>query len=193
MTKMHANEAGLQASCAQSALDGGTKSSEGLNVSSTDFNQILETHAGLLSRIASLYEVRSTQREDLLQEIAFAIWKALPNWRGDASIKTFIARIAHNHGVNHVMADRRHGVHEELPETLLDGKPQPEQQTYRYQQGRQLLKAIRRLPMGIRQVTTLALEGFSHAEIGDILGISVNNVNVRLSRARSALKEALEE
>lgn len=129
----------------------------------------------------------------MLQEIVFAIWKALPSWRGDASIKTFIARIAHNHGVNHVIADRRHGAHEELPETLLDGSPQPDQQAYRYQQGRQLMKAIRRLPLGIRQVTTLALEGFSHAEIGEILGVTENNVNVRLSRARSALKEALEE
>lgn len=190
---MHTVEVDSQADCTQKTIGMCAKSSKGLSVKSKEFSQILDTHAGLLSRIASLYEVRSTQREDLLQEIAFAIWKALPAWRGDASLKTFIARIAHNRGVNHVMADRRHGAHEELPETLLDGRPQPDQQAYRYQQGRQLLKAIRRLPLGIRQVTTLALEGFSHAEIGDILGISVNNVDVRLSRARSALKGALKE
>lgn len=176
---------------AQRSVD--ARSGKGSSLNSKEFEKILDAHAGMLSRIASQYEVRPARRDDLLQEIAFAIWKALPNWRGDASIKTFVARIAHNHGVNHVVADRRHGADEDLPETLPDGTPQPDQQTYRHQQARQLLKAIRRLPLGLRQATTLALEGFSHAEIGDILGISVNNVDVRLSRARSALKEALEQ
>lgn len=165
---------------------------KGLGLDSKEFDQILDTYAGMLSRIAAQYEIRPAQREDLLQEIVFAIWQALPGWRGDASVKTFIARIAHNHGVNHVIEDRRHGVHEDLSDDLLDGTPQPDQQTYRHQQARHLLKAIRRLPLGLQQATTLALEGFSHAEIGDILGISVNNVDVRLFRARSALKEALE-
>lgn len=190
---MHTTEAERQTSSARETVGMDVKSSQGLGVNSKEFDQVLNTHGAMLSRIASQYEVRPAQREDLLQEIAFAVWKSLPAWRGEASIKTFIARIAHNHGVNHVISDRRHGAHEELPETLLDGTPQPDQQTYRYQQGRQLLKAIRRLPLGLRQVTTLALEGFSHAEIGDILGISVNNVGVRLSRARSALKGALEK
>lgn len=190
---MYATEDDTAESCAPTALVSGVESSKDTGVSIKEFNHILETHAGLLSRVASQYEVRAAQREDLLQEIAFAIWKALPSWRGDATIKTFIARIAHNHGVNHAIADRRHGAHEELPETLMDGTPLPDQQTLRYQQGRQLLKAIRRLPLGLRQVITLALEGFSHAEIGDILGISVNNVDVRLSRARGSLKEMLQK
>jgi RNA polymerase sigma-70 factor (ECF subfamily) len=190
---MHATEADHQTGAAQKTVNVDAKSGKGLGLNSKEFDQILDTHAGMLSRIASQYEVRPAQREDLLQEIAFAIWQALPTWRGDASIKTFIARIAHNHGVNHVIADRCHGAHEDLPEDLLDGAPQPDQQAYRYQQARQLLKAIRRLPLGLGQATTLALEGFSHAEIGDILGISVNNVDVRLFRARSALKEALEQ
>jgi RNA polymerase sigma-70 factor (ECF subfamily) len=40
---------------------------------------------------------------------------------------------------------------------------------------------------------TLALEGFSHAEIASALGVAVNTVDVRLSRARRALGEALGE
>ena len=39
----------------------------------------------------------------------------------------------------------------------------------------------------------LALEGLTHDEIGDVLGISVNNVAVRVSRARAELKRALGE
>jgi RNA polymerase sigma-70 factor (ECF subfamily) len=40
-------------------------------------------------------------------------------------------------------------------------------------------------------VVTLALEGFSHAEIAQALGISEGNVAVRLNRARSALSAVL--
>ena len=46
----------------------------------------------------------------------------------------------------------------------------------------------RELPLGSRQVLTLALEGLSHAEIGEVLGLSDNAVAVRLHRARAHLK-----
>ena len=56
-----------------------------------------------------------------------------------------------------------------------------------------LRSAIQRLPLAFRQVIMLTLEELSQAEIGEVLGITENNVGVRLSRARKALKEALEE
>lgn len=54
-----------------------------------------------------------------------------------------------------------------------------------------LLGAIQRLPEGHRQVVLLSLEGLSHADIAEVLGITENNVAVRLSRARRALKDLL--
>jgi RNA polymerase sigma-70 factor (ECF subfamily) len=54
-----------------------------------------------------------------------------------------------------------------------------------------LQDAVRALPLARRQVVTLALEGFSHAEIAQALGISEGNVAVRLNRARSALSAVL--
>ena len=54
-----------------------------------------------------------------------------------------------------------------------------------------LLSAVHSLPESMRQVLTLNLEGLSGAEIADVLGISENNVHVRLTRARKALQEAL--
>jgi RNA polymerase sigma-70 factor (ECF subfamily) len=57
----------------------------------------------------------------------------------------------------------------------------------------QLRLAIQRLPLAYRQVVMLMLEELSHAEIAEVLGITENNVAVRLNRARKALKEALEE
>jgi len=56
-----------------------------------------------------------------------------------------------------------------------------------------LQDAVRRLPLSQRQAVTLALEGFSHAEIADALGITANSVGVRLNRAKAALKSVLGE
>lgn len=147
-----------------------------------------------LSRLAASYEPVITQREDLLQEIALAIWRALPRFRGECSERTFIYRIAHNRGLSH--AWRRHPVQQPLEEIVesqepVDPRPQPEEQAAQQRQRIRLVAAIQLLPVAYRQIVTLVLEDLSHAEIADVLGISENNVAVRLNRARKALKAAL--
>ena len=60
-------------------------------------------------------------------------------------------------------------------------------------QGKTLRECLLNGPLSLRQAVTLALEGFSHAEIADALGITANSVGVRLNRAKAALKSALGE
>ncbi|HEU4669790.1 MAG TPA: sigma-70 family RNA polymerase sigma factor [Dyella sp.] len=155
------------------------------------FAEVLQAHAGLISRIAASYEADPALRDDLLQEIALALWRALPGWRGEAGLRTFVARIAHNRGASHVLGERRRPRLGALTPELADPGIAPEQRAHALQQGARLQAAVRALPLALRQAVTLALEGFSHAEIADALGIRVNAVDVRLSRARQALREQL--
>ncbi len=155
------------------------------------YDRILDLLGPALWRVARIYEADAGRQEDLFQEICLAVWKALPGFRGEASERTFVFRIAHNRGLSHswsrppAPADPR-----ELDE-LTDRAPDPEEESLRSQQRDHLLAAIRRLPPVPRQVVTLSLEGLSHREIAEILGISENNVAVRLSRARTALRDLL--
>jgi RNA polymerase sigma-70 factor (ECF subfamily) len=154
----------------------------------------LREYGPALSRLTASYEPVITLREDLLQEIALAIWRALPRFRGECSERTFIYRIAHNQGLSH--AWRRHPVQQpldEIPESRqpVDPRPHPEEQTAQRHQQTQLVAAIQSLRVAYRQIITLVLEDLSHAEIAEVLGISENNVAVRLNRARGALKAAL--
>ena len=55
-----------------------------------------------------------------------------------------------------------------------------------------LHEAVRSLPLNHREVILLLLEELSHAEIAEVLGITENNVAVRLTRARAALRTAME-
>jgi len=157
------------------------------------FARVLQEHAGLLSRIARSYEVDASHCDDLLQNISMALWRALPAWRGEASMKTFVARIAHNCAASHVIGHRRHPASVPLGEDLPDHGHGPDAHAAAGQRSLRLQEAVRALPLALRQTVTLALEGFSQQEIADTFGISANNVGVRMNRARSALKARLEE
>jgi RNA polymerase sigma factor (sigma-70 family) len=128
-------------------------------------------------------------REDLLQDIRLAIWTALPRFRGEASTRTFVFRIAHNRALTHVWKRKRAGAQEETD--VVDARADPESAAIKDANRAWLIDAIRTLPIPYRQVITLALEDLPQSEIAAILGISENNVAVRMNRARKLLKEKL--
>lgn len=158
-----------------------------------EFSALLREHAGLLSRIAASYEADPALRGDLLQDMAFALWRALPTWRGEAPLRAFIARVAHNRGATHVIGEVRRLPGEPLNGDWMASCHGPEGHAEQEQRRERLQDAVRRLPVSLRQAVTLALEGFSHAEIAETLGISANSVGVRLHRAKAALHTALGE
>lgn len=162
------------------------------SVNDTTFDATLARHASLIGRVAASYEAEPTAREDLLQEIALALWKALPKWRGEGSERSFVASVAHHRCVDHVVSERHHHHAPDQRDKVIDPHAGPPHHTLRHQRHEQLLAALQRLPLGQRQAVTLALEGFSHQEIADALGISVNNADVRVSRARRRLVQCLE-
>lgn len=154
-----------------------------------DFDGVLREHGPMLGRIAGSYQAEPGRREDLLQEISLALWRALPSWRGDASLRTFVARVAHNRAIDYLARHRR--VEDELDEDHPDPGDDPLRHAEAQQRRRNLLAAVRRLPLGQRQVVVLALEGFSLREIGSSLGLEENTVAQRLSRARRELRDGL--
>ncbi len=157
------------------------------------FERILRAHGPSLARLASSYADNAGDRDDLLQEIAMAVWQALPRFRGECSERTFVFRIAHNRAITHLARRRpiaRSPVDEmDVPDPALG----PEQELVREERGERLMQAVRNLPLPLRQVVMLTLEGVDYAEIGAILGISENNVGVRMSRARELLRKLLEK
>lgn len=155
------------------------------------FERMLREHGQALARFASAYERNVSSRDDLVQDIALALWRALPKFRGDCSERTLVFRIAYNRALTHI--ERRRGgavAIDELPE-VADPAATPETLTAAGQLRNRLLQAVRELPIGNRQVILLLLEGMSHAEISEVLGITEGNVAVRATRARKELRELL--
>jgi RNA polymerase sigma-70 factor (ECF subfamily) len=155
--------------------------------------QVLTEHGAALRRLARAYASDPGDADDLFQEIGFAIWRALPFFRGDCSLRTFAFRIGHNRGLSHRWRNRRrHAADDGQTEQLVDQRPTPDVVVTEDQRREVLFEAVRRLPDLPRQVVLLSLEGLGNQEIAQVLGITENNVAVRLVRARKALRAILE-
>lgn len=159
-----------------------------------NFEECLREHGPALWRVIASYAPRGPERDDLAQDVLLALWQALPKFRGESSTKTFFLRIAHNRCLSHVwQRARRHSFSAANLVELPDPRPGIDEQIAAQERTERFLGHLRSLPLGQRQVLTLSLEGLSHAEIAALVGITPENVAVRLGRARDALRRSLEK
>ena len=158
-----------------------------------DFEHLMTLYYGSLQRLAASYELIPALREELLQDILESIWKSLKNFRGEASIKTYIFQIAHFRGARHVQQQvRRVDTYSDESIELVDTDT-PQRQAEQQQQIDKLILAMQQLPIIQRQLVSLFLDGFSYQEMATITGLKSNHIGVSLNRAKTALKSHMEQ
>lgn len=154
------------------------------------FDRIAREYGARLARLAMSY-VDEADRDDLMQEILLALWRALPAFRGEASERTFVLRVAMNRAATYRARRYRR---REVPvgDALRDGAPSPDTRVEQIDERDRLFDAVRALPLHLRDTVFLYLEDLGVSEIAELQGISANNVRVRLTRARHQLRQMLE-
>lgn len=157
------------------------------------FEQVTGDCNGLITRIALTYEADPSLRHELIQDILLAIWVALPTFRNDSSLKTFVASIAQKRSISHVTRRAREPAQIELPEDLRSAALSPDEVALENDRKRHLNKSIQRLPLPQREAIVLCFEGFSYGEVAAILGISINAATLRCQRAKTALRAIMDE
>ena len=131
--------------------------------------------------------------DDLAQDYAQEAWiraiRALPTFRGDARFSTWLHRIAVNAALQAVRkADTRNKREAPPPEEV----PIPPRHDDSLLQ-RRLEHALDELPEGMRQVLILHdVEGYTHEEIGDVLGVTSGTSKSQLFKARAKMRALLE-
>jgi RNA polymerase sigma-70 factor (ECF subfamily) len=152
-----------------------------------ELEEIVEVHAAMVRRIATVYERYPDRVDDLVQDVWIAVWHALPRLNNQALLKSYIARIAQNICVTHV---RRALVRQAQPlsDSLPDPAPPPDEATGHAMRLARLIEAVRSLPENLRAVASLYLEDMPVKDIALALGISESNVSVRLHRAKSVIR-----
>lgn len=146
------------------------------------FTDLMETYASPIRRLCAGYTDNAADRDDLSQDIFFAIWRALPSFRGDASVRTWLYRIAHNVALTWRTRDRRRQFRESPLDQETAGCTQMDLRRLA------LKRAIAGMSPGDRTLTLLWLEGLSGAEIEEVTGVKSATVAVRLSRIRRQLQ-----
>jgi RNA polymerase sigma factor (sigma-70 family) len=158
---------------------------------------VLAEHGRGLSRMAARHSRTPSEREDLEQDIALTLWQALPSWRGESSLQTFVYKLARFRCFRLLRRRGRDSLDSvdiaELAELaeLADHDPAVDVWLSRLDDLAQLERARAELPEGLGSTLTLRLEGKSYAEIAAALGISEQNVSVRLTRARQQLAQRM--
>lgn len=160
----------------------------------TYFAEWLDAHGAVLHHVANGFAA-GADRDDLMQELLLAVWKATPAFREGAKPSTFIYRVAHNAALTwkRTRKNYRKRIDAFDVSPLREQRTPPEISSRERETLELLYEAIRRLPPVDRSLILLHLDGVSYAEMAAIHGLSEGNVGVRLTRLKQKLSDAMKE
>lgn len=152
------------------------------------FQELIEQHKGILFKVARTYCQNEEDRQDLVQEIMIQLWQSFHRYNTKFKISTWMYRISINVAIsfyrkNLVRRGNNMPLNEQINEIQHDAKSEKEQQL------NLLERFINELKEFDKALMLLYLEDKSHAEISDILGISVGNVGTKVGRIKDKLKQ----
>ena len=153
---------------------------------------VLDEHGPMIRRIIASYERDVSQRADLLQDIAIAIWTALPRLKDAGRQRAFIARIAQNRAITHSVRQANLPRPSDAVDVTAD-VPSLEHQLDTEREASRLLEVVRTLPIDQRRLVVLALEGFSTKEIATEFGITENNAGRSLAPGAYGAEEEVND
>lgn len=183
------------------------------------FTALVERHHNAMVRIAMIYVKEQPIAEEVAQDTWMAVLRGLDRFEGRSSLKTWLFTILTNRAKTRatregryvpleldedsdderaISLDRFNDDAEDLHHWLPSGKPKswesiPETRLLSLETIHMIMQAIETLPPTQKQVIRLRdVEGFSSVEICNILNISETNQRVLLHRARSRVRQALE-
>lgn len=146
----------------------------------------------MLYRMAFAWTHDAPLADDLAQEALLRALSRAAQLRDQERLKSWLCAILANCLTDHHRRRRPQEPPEALESLEADDRSMPEEAAASAELARRVRAEIERLPLGQRQVLTLVdLEGFSYAEVGEILEVPIGTVMSRLCRARLALREPL--
>lgn len=162
-----------------------------MDLKEKEFLNLIENHKGILHKVGRMYMDNVTDREDLHQEIIIQLWKSYERFKGDSAFSSWMYRVAVNTAISYFKKEKRrsetytHIVLKE-PETIPYDNRNDEQLELFY-------KAVQQLTAVEKAVIFYFMEGLSHREIGQQLGITEVNARVKLNRTKEKLQNIIKK
>ena len=147
----------------------------------------------MMKGICLRYASNEMEAEDVLQESFIRVFKSLDSWSGQGALGAWVRRIT----VNMALEQYRKNKTQKNMAVVYDMKeanPLTADDAIENLNMEDLLKKIQKLAPGFRAVFNLyAVEGFNHAEIGEMMGTSEGTSKSQYSRARVLLRQMIDE
>jgi RNA polymerase sigma-70 factor (ECF subfamily) len=153
------------------------------------FVNLINENQGLIHKVCMMYTNDRDARNDLFQEIVLQLWRSFPTFRGEAKITTWMYRIALNTAISGLRKQGRSIKTEDIREkhfNFSDDNDDTLEENYQ-----KLQWAIRQLTEIERGMIMMALDEIPYDEIAETIGITQNNVRVRMNRIREKIKKMM--
>ncbi|MFI2742504.1 RNA polymerase sigma factor [Zhouia sp. PK063] len=150
----------------------------------------LEQHQNIVHKICRLYTHTADAHNDLFQEITIQLWKAYPQFRGDAKFSTWMYRVALNTAITIYRKSKRKIKTDDIDDISFKIKAEVYDDTEE-EQLKLMYQAIKELNDIEKALVFLYLEDKDYREISETLGISEVNARVKMNRVKTKLKTIL--
>ncbi|MBR5038668.1 MAG: sigma-70 family RNA polymerase sigma factor [Prevotella sp.] len=149
------------------------------------FTQLVREHKSTIYTVCYMFSHDDEEVNDLFQETLINMWKGIDGFREESKISTWIYRVALNTCLLQERKKKR-----QVPKVPLTMDVNFfEDDSANATQVRQLHQRIGKLGLVDRALVMMWLEGMSYDEIGAVMGISAQNVGVKLFRIKETLKK----
>lgn len=161
----------------------------------TAFNQIVRLYSERLYWHVRRFLCSHEETNDILQDIFIKVWAALPSFRGDAQLFTWLYRIATNEVLNHLRKQKFKAlVSFESMQEMMEKKIDEDASFNGDEIQRQFHKAIQRLPQKQRTVFNLRyFEEMKYEDISEITGTSIGSLKASYHHAYTKIKDELQK
>lgn len=151
---------------------------------------LFDQYAPVLLTVCMRYSHDKANAEDILQEGFIKIFDNLKRFRSEGSLEGWMKRIMVNTALNHYRANLKHIYHKDVDDyaEVIAGNSKIRADLY----AKDILAVVQQLPPGYRTVFNMFdIEGYSHKEIAEKLGVSENTSKTQLLKARKLLRKLL--
>jgi RNA polymerase sigma-70 factor (ECF subfamily) len=158
------------------------------------FEEFVDAYGSRVHRLVKRYVTNPDDADDLTQSIFIELFRCIGSFRGEASLQTWVYRVALNHCMRHCRRSRPPltPYDEEAIEAMADPRPGPALEAARVELSEQVQGALQGLSPLHRDVVVLhELHGLSYQECAEVLEVPVGTVKSRLANAFRRLREAL--
>lgn len=157
-----------------------------------EISLLLKKHKKLIYKVVSSYSYDINEQEDLIQEIIYQIIKGYKKFDHKVKVTTWMYRVAFNIVIsNNRKLNTRKKHFAIMPDNLISIEEENEvNMDEKVQQLRQFVKEFNPLN---KAILIMYLDGNSHLEISEAMGISVTNVGTKISRIKQQLKNKFKQ